>query len=231
MFRDERNNYKITIMKDGPYLVSGGVPLSETHIVSAGDNNEYRPARKFPLKDTYALCRCGRSKNAPFCDGSHMREGFDGTETASRASYDRRAEVFEGEGIDLQDDNRCAFARFCHRDGFTAWDLVDKSDDPKCREDAIRAASECPAGRLVARHKDGEVIEPELEPGIEILQDPGRHVSGPLYVKGGIPIVSADGFEYEVRNRATLCRCGKSCNKPFCDAYHVPTKFRDHMDE
>ena len=39
--------------------------------------------------------------------------------------------------------------------------------------------------------------------------------------------VSADGFEYEVRNRVTLCRCGQSQNKPFCDGTHAQTKFKD----
>jgi CDGSH-type Zn-finger protein len=41
------------------------------------------------------------------------------------------------------------------------------------------------------------------------------------------PVVSADGFEYEVRNRVTLCRCGQSQNKPFCDGTHAQTKFKD----
>jgi CDGSH-type Zn-finger protein len=39
-------------------------------------------------------------------------------------------------------------------------------------------------------------------------------------VRGGITIESADGVPYEVRNRVTLCRCGRSDNKPFCDASH-----------
>jgi len=39
-------------------------------------------------------------------------------------------------------------------------------------------------------------------------------------LRGAIPVRSADGEHYEVRNRQTLCRCGGSSNKPFCDGTH-----------
>jgi CDGSH-type Zn-finger protein len=62
---------------------------------------------------------------------------------------------------------------------------------------------------------------------IGLIEDPEQQCSGPLWLQGGIPIVAADGFEYEVRNRVTLCRCGASKNKPFCDGTHATIKFRD----
>ncbi|MFZ2073841.1 MAG: CDGSH iron-sulfur domain-containing protein [Methanoregula sp.] len=40
-------------------------------------------------------------------------------------------------------------------------------------------------------------------------------------MRGGIPVVSADRKPYHIRNRLTLCRCGKSQNKPFCDGSHA----------
>ena len=39
--------------------------------------------------------------------------------------------------------------------------------------------------------------------------------------------ISAEGKLYEVRNRVTLCRCGKSTNKPFCDSSHYPEEDRE----
>jgi CDGSH-type Zn-finger protein len=56
-------------------------------------------------------------------------------------------------------------------------------------------------------------------------------MSGPLWISGGVPIISCDGTEYEVRNRVTLCRCGRSGNKPFCDGTHVDIQFRDGAEK
>ncbi len=64
-------------------------------------------------------------------------------------------------------------------------------------------------------------IEPEFGPSIGVVEDKQGGTIGPLRVCGKIPIESADGTTYEVRNRVTLCRCGKSRNKPFCDSSHL----------
>jgi hypothetical protein len=67
----------------------------------------------------------------------------------------------------------------------------------------------------------GKTIEPDLEKSIVIIEYPPRGEHGPLWVRGGIPVISADGEPYEVRNRVALCRCGKTQNQPFCDGSHV----------
>jgi len=66
-----------------------------------------------------------------------------------------------------------------------------------------------------------------LEKSIGLIEDPQLECSGPIWVRAGIPIRSADGKIYEVRNRVTLCRCGKSSIKPFCDSSH----FLEHRYE
>jgi len=77
-------------------------------------------------------------------------------------------------------------------------------------------------GRLVLTHRaTGEGIEPDLAPSIAVIEYPAKGEHGPLWVRGGIPVVSAHGRPYTVRNRLTLCRCGRSRNKPFCDGSHV----------
>ncbi len=57
----------ITPSEDGPYLVSGPVKLTDID------------GREIPHPDQMALCRCGHSNNKPFCDGTHLKIGFDGT--------------------------------------------------------------------------------------------------------------------------------------------------------
>ena len=218
---------KIKILKDGPYIVSGNIHLAEKIIIPEGKGYKFEEGRQFPRSEEFALCRCGKSRNMPYCDGTHGKIDFDGTETASKARFEERAELIEGPGLDLLDDNRCAFARFCHREKGDVWELVKNSDDPSTIEEAITAANECPAGRLVAVDKGGKQIEPKYEPAVEILQDPERGVSGGIFVKGNIPIEFSDGHINEIRNRVVLCRCGKSKNKPFCDATHVAIKFCD----
>ena len=68
----ESTNGKIQVLKDGPYLVSGGLPLSEQWIVTnaEGESLDYREGKKYPTQAQYALCRCGQSANKPFCDGT-----------------------------------------------------------------------------------------------------------------------------------------------------------------
>ena len=76
----------------------------------------------------------------------------------------------------------------------------------------------------------GAIYEPDFTPSIALLEDPEEGVSGPLYVRGGIPLIGSDGSMYEMRNRYALCRCGESRNKPFCDAMHVTVGFEDGLD-
>lgn len=58
----------VTPYPDGPYLVRGAFRLLDT------DGNDIPTHRR-----TIALCRCGRSKTRPFCDGTHKLVGFRAT--------------------------------------------------------------------------------------------------------------------------------------------------------
>ncbi|MDQ6930707.1 MAG: CDGSH iron-sulfur domain-containing protein [Candidatus Eremiobacteraeota bacterium] len=63
-FRDRDRAPNIYVSKDGPYHVLGRINLRD-EVLGEGASNEH-----------YALCRCGHSKNKPFCDGSHWYAKF-----------------------------------------------------------------------------------------------------------------------------------------------------------
>jgi CDGSH-type Zn-finger protein len=224
------NGAKITIVENGPYVVEGSLPLAKQHIVinEQGESLGWREGESFPQRDKCSLCRCGQSANKPYCDGSHTRAGFDGTETASRAPFAEQAQTTDGPTLVLDDaDSLCASGRFCDPHG-QVWNLVQQSDQPRAAQLTIQEAGLCPAGRLVARHRaNGVAIEPRFDPSLGLVEDTAEQVSGPIWVRGGVPVVGADGHTYEVRNRVTLCRCGASKNKPFCDGMHRAIRFDD----
>ncbi len=226
---DAKITARILISKDGPYIVTGHIPLAKQTISTDpdGGSEKWTKGKTYPTPEKYALCRCGQSKKKPFCDGTHAKIGFDGTEAASREPYLNQAKVFDGPRLQLTDmESLCAFGRFCDPNG-KVWNQVTRTDEPEMQAMFIRQVENCPAGRLVAWDKaTGKPVERELPVSIGLVEDPEEECSGPIWLRGGIKVVSADGFEYEIRNRVTLCRCGQSNNKPFCDGTHASVKFR-----
>jgi CDGSH-type Zn-finger protein len=63
---DKTRKPKVTVSKNGPYLVTGGIELGVENWAEGAS------------KEHYALCRCGASKNKPFCDGMHLSIKFRG---------------------------------------------------------------------------------------------------------------------------------------------------------
>jgi CDGSH-type Zn-finger protein len=225
---------KIYVMPDGPYEVSGGVRLRQ--VVNTADAGEasvdWVEKREYTDNDeTYYLCRCGHSSKKPFCDGTHEKVDFTGKETAKRTADETDLQIYGGEELTLRDnESLCASMRFCDR-GENAWNYVERSADERCKDRAIEEVSKCPSGRLTLFDKQGERIEPELEPGISPIEDAVHGCRGPLWVRGGIEVEGTHCTGYEKRNRVTLCRCGQSGNKPFCDSTHVYCGHMKGFDE
>ena len=205
---------QIVPTSNGPYMVTGGVSVT----TASGQQPEPR--------ERVMLCRCGQSSNKPFCDGTHGRVGFDGTLVADHEPMSARRDVYEGDGITIYDDRRrCAHAGFC-TDGLPqVWKLGEEpwiNPTGATREEIIEVIRRCPSGALTyALPGDPAPVEEQMTP--EIVATP----NGPYRIRGGIPVVSPDGAPYEVRMRQTLCRCGQSKNKPFCDGTHWYVGFKD----
>lgn len=222
---------RITVSENGPYKVQGGVPLLRAEITTneKGESVGWREVERYDVGDRYELCRCGHSSTKPFCDWTHFEIGFDGTETAGHHHYMEASACITGSGVRLHDMRElCAEARFCDRAG-GLWNLIKDADDPEIRALVEQEAMLCPSGRYTVCDPSDSPKEFDYEPSIVVIEDPQMGVSGPLFVRGRVEIVSESGESYEVRNRVTLCRCGASTNKPFCDGSHLTTGFKDGL--
>ncbi len=137
------NENVVAVAANGPLYVRGDIEITD----STGT---------VLLEDTrVALCRCGESRNKPFCDNSHKQVNF--------------------------------------RD---AGDLG---------EDRLTLKPAADGRRL------------QIVPT----------VGGPLILSGEVEIRSADGETAYRGTKTTLCRCGHSANKPFCDGSHAEVMWRD----
>lgn len=206
---------QIKVAPNGPYLVRGGVPLR----TAGGESIETR--------EVYALCRCGRSAKKPFCDGTHAKAGFSAEDTADRGPISARRVAYKGKEITVHDDRSiCAHVGICTDElpnvfvhGGDPWCVPEAEEDVRKIIDIVKR---CPSGAITYALGDStEAVEEDEGPAITVLKD------GPLAVAGRPRLQSADSDAYESRARYTLCRCGGSGNKPFCDGSHWSIGFQD----
>ena len=212
----------VTAAPNGPFLVSGSVPLYRRRAVQSehGEPLAWETTEHVETRDRYALCRCGQADNKPFCDGAHARVGFAADDHDS-GTYDERSNVLGGTGITVRDDRSiCVHAGFCGTRVANVWGQVPETGESTVRAQVIAMVEKCPSGALTFRF-DGDDVEPLLPAAIAVTDD------GPLWLTGGIPVSIADGTTLETRNRVTLCRCGASANKPLCDGTHKTAGFQD----
>ena len=214
-------NPSIKVQSNGPYVVTGGVPLRRKEPVMSehGEPLTWKTGEVIDDGVAYALCRCGGSANKPYCDGAHASNGFDGTETASTETYEATSSSLGGSGMEIFDDRAiCVHAGFCGNAVTNVWKMANETGDSRVRAQAMAMIERCPSGALTYS-VDGDEVEPGLPVEISVLPD------GPLWVSGGVPTERSDGAAMETRNRVTLCRCGQSANKPLCDGAHKEAGF------
>ncbi|HSB65887.1 MAG TPA: CDGSH iron-sulfur domain-containing protein [Anaerolineales bacterium] len=222
------NGKQIEICCGGPYIVIGGIPLvSKIQVVSEyGEPLTWNKEGEIPTPgEGYFLCRCGQSAEMPFCDGTHAKIQFEGTETAPVNSTRERRETYPGcrKILIHMDANLCTAAGFCANRTTSIAEMAMHTDDTQVRALAIAMIEHCPSGALTyALNDGGDDVEVDLPEQIAVTNEIVSEgiIRGPLWVTGGIRIIRSDGQPYESRNRVTLCNCGRSQNKPLCDGSH-----------
>lgn len=211
----------IQVTKNGPYQINAELPITPRRVVASerGEPLTSITEPALPHDTPTWICRCGHSGHKPFCDGSHERVGFEGTETASSVPFAEREKVYDGPGLTVHRVGAlCAHSSYCANKVTDWYQLLPDTEDTNVRAEVISMIEHCPSGALVME-LEGTIVEPNLPRGISPVED------GPYWVQGGLTIHSADGEPYEVRNRVALCRCGGSANKPFCDGTHSKIGF------
>ena len=175
-------------------------------------------------EETMALCRCGQSAKKPFCDGSHAKTGFSSANQLDPGLD--RVTSYQGKKITVHDNRSiCAHAGYCteglptvfrhHQDPFidpggASWQAI------------IDVVKKCPSGALNYTIEDGdEMIEPDTAAAVFIA------TNGPYVITGEVELSAVKRGKGAPKNRMTLCRCGASKNKPFCDGSHWTIEFTD----
>jgi CDGSH-type Zn-finger protein len=200
----------ITPAPNGPFIVKGLKKCT----------NKNGPME---TRDTMALCRCGASSNKPFCDGTHAKNGFSSDKLDGR--LEDKNVSFEGKNITIHDNRSiCAHAGYCTDSLASVFRMNEEpwiNPDAASIEHIIAAIRNCPSGALSYSIDDADSHQSESDP--EILIAP----NGPYVVSGGIELSDTARGEGVSKNEYTLCRCGSSKNKPFCDGTHWYIKFSD----
>jgi CDGSH-type Zn-finger protein len=225
---------KITINENGSYFVQGNIPLVRKSQISSehGEPMTWQKTTELDTEESYILCRCGQSSNKPFCDQTHRKVEFDGTETARTDTFEERKRIHKGSTdiVIKRDYSICADSGFCGTRLSTIRDLAKQTDESITRAQIMAMIERCPSGSYTYALSEGDAdIEADLPRQIAVTTEMTSDgpIAGPLWVTGNIVIERADGQPMETRNRVTLCRCGLSKNKPLCDGTHRAMRVRE----
>jgi CDGSH-type Zn-finger protein len=206
---------RIAFASNGPlYLIYGEAPHTVPYL-HRGDGSECTTV------DKVALCRCGGSKGKPFCDGTHSRNGFSDKKLADGSKDKRR--TYAGKSIAIHDNRGiCAHNGYCtdhvaavFREEGKPWIDPDGADAAAI----IDVANHCPSGALSYSIDGVEHRDRDAPPAITATRN------GPYEVSGGIELVGVAFGDGASKEHYTLCRCGASKNKPFCDGSHWDINF------
>ena len=127
--------------------------------------------------------------------------------------YSRRVEEAKGKDVTIRfDGKKCIHSRHC---------VLDRPDvfvpnvdgewihpDAATVDEVAELAHNCPSGAITYIRRDGATESAPIVNTVRVREN------GPLAFHGALSI---DGT---AAMRATLCRCGKSANKPYCDTSH-----------
>lgn len=207
----EKKEGEIVFTKYSPYMVVDCEVVNED-----GSKLETAPVT--------SLCRCGASDSKPYCDGSHGEARFVGE------AEERDREIimnYKGEGIIVHfNPYLCRHSAKCIENLPAVFNTERKPwVDAKAaaKEEIIKVVKMCPSGALT--YTEGETVCRcwfEKQRAV-VIKD------GPLDVEGGVKIKddqSTSDKHLQSDDHYSLCRCGESKRRPFCDGTHHDVGFK-----
>ena len=220
---------KILPLPNGPYYLINDM---EPKVVENLKNFKGEP-----LSTTVgiALCRCGKSNRKPFCDGTHSIIGFSSQNVnlnendTNKLTIKNKRRDYVGKEITIHDNRKiCSHAKECVNNLPSVFKLGSKpwiDSDGSKMQDIINTVRKCPSGALSYSIDGIEYRDPkeQRDPILTVLKN------GPYYITGGIDLIgeNIEFGEGASKEHYTLCRCGASENKPFCDGTHRTINFED----
>ena len=186
-------------------------------------------------REIISICRCGLSKNKPFCDGTHSIIGFSSQNMnlnendTNKLTIKNKRRDYVGKEITIHDNRKiCSHAKECVNNLPSVFKLGSKpwiDSDGSKMQDIINTVRKCPSGALSYSIDGIEYRDPkeQRDPILTVLKN------GPYYITGGIDLIgeNIEFGEGASKEHYTLCRCGTSENKPFCDGTHRTINFKD----
>ncbi len=214
---EESKNQKpmVVFTQYSPFYLIGAPPMTN----SKGETIQ--------LSKVTALCRCGKSENKPYCDGAHSKLGFVGSKDDDRRPD--KVDEYVGKEITIYDNRGVCSAdgscvRLCpevfQKDKKPHWIFPDAASVKK----VVETIEKCPSGALSYQIGSERIQGIKRPPAVRIAKD------GPLAFVGGIQLIDDMESKPESLEHFTLCRCGGSKNKPFCDNSHKNIEFNDEKN-
>jgi CDGSH-type Zn-finger protein/uncharacterized Fe-S cluster protein YjdI len=175
------------------------------------------------LRDNAAAWRRAHDTRGGPLASQDLRPSGGNAPAAEISSY--QPEVIRGQsGTIYFDARRCVHSRHCVLEEPEVFKANREGDwifpDMAPPERLGRVARRCVSGAIRYERHDG--LDPETAPPVNLVR---MRENGPLAVNADIRIAGADGSADE-ELRVTLCRCGQSKNKPFCDQSHIAAGFK-----
>lgn len=181
-------------------------------------------SQNITIKTSVFFCRCGQSKKQPYCDGTHKRIGFNDKKEISNDTLQH----YEGKDISITFNRSiCSGAAQCvekyshiySSEGSTDWIFPDKGNSEEIKQSIINCPSGALSFQINQKQSSGETYEKSR---IDIVK------KGPLHIKGDITLEGISFSTNANKQKYSLCRCGASQNKPFCDYSHASLKGEEY---